>query len=60
MRLNDKQNGRIVMQRLQEDDMIGHVSELTTFELLTFSAIAQKDEEQRNCPVRSWCRGLSG
>jgi predicted phage terminase large subunit-like protein len=45
-RLNDKRKGTIiiVMQRLHEDDMIGHVRSFTNFELLSFPAIAQKDE----------------
>jgi predicted phage terminase large subunit-like protein len=45
-RLNDKQKGSIiiVMQRLHEDDMIGHVGSFADFELLSFPAIAQEDE----------------
>jgi predicted phage terminase large subunit-like protein len=45
-RTNDKKDDRIiiVMQRLHEDDMIGHVLELANFELLAFPAIAQEDE----------------
>ena len=45
-RLNDKRNGTIiiVMQRLHEDDMIGHVCSFADFELLSFPAIAQCDE----------------
>lgn len=46
-RLNDKSTGRIiiVMQRLHEDDMIGHVMQIADFKLLSFSAIAQQDEK---------------
>ena len=46
-RLNNKADDRIiiVMQRLHEDDMIGHVQEIAGFELLAFPAIAQEDEE---------------
>ena len=45
-RMNDKKNDRIVivMQRLHEADMIGHVMELAKFELLAFPAIAADDE----------------
>lgn len=45
-RINDKKDDRIVivMQRLHEDDMIGHVMEFADFELLAFPAIAQDDE----------------
>jgi hypothetical protein len=46
-RLNDKAIGAIivVMQRLHEDDMIGHVQGIANFELLSFAAIAQEDED---------------
>ena len=45
-RLNDKVNGKIilVMQRLHEDDMIGHVAELCNMKPIAFAAIAQEDE----------------
>ena len=45
-RMNDKKNDRIVivMQRLHEADMIGHVMALANFELLAFPAIAADDE----------------
>jgi len=45
-RLNNKANDRIivVMQRLHEADMIGHLQEFAGFELLAFPAIAQDDE----------------
>jgi predicted phage terminase large subunit-like protein len=46
-RLNKKADDRIIVvqQRLHEDDMIGHVMEIAGFELLSFPAIAQEDEE---------------
>jgi len=45
-RINNKKDDRviIVMQRLHEDDMIGHVMEFADFELLAFPAIAEGDE----------------
>ena len=45
-RLNDKGRGSIilVMQRLHENDLIGHVSEFTDMKHLAFSAIAQENE----------------
>ena len=45
-RINNKADDRIiiVMQRLHEDDMIGHVLDCAPFELLAFPAIAQEDE----------------
>ena len=46
-RLNDKRTGRmmVIMQRLHEDDLVGHVLEREGWEVLSFSAIAEKDEE---------------
>ena len=46
-RLNNKADDRIIIvqQRLHEDDMIGHVKDIAGFELLSFAAIAQDDEE---------------
>lgn len=46
-RLNDKATGSIilVMQRLHENDLIGHVSEFTEMKHVTFSAIAQDRED---------------
>jgi predicted phage terminase large subunit-like protein len=46
-RLNRKSDDRIILvqQRLHEDDMIGHVKDIAGFELLSFAAIAQEDEE---------------
>ena len=46
-RLNKKADDRIIIvqQRLHEDDMVGHVQHIAGFELLSFPAIAQEDEE---------------
>jgi predicted phage terminase large subunit-like protein len=48
-RLNDKRHGVIViiMQRLHEDDLVGHVLGQEQWEILSFPAIAEKDEEHR-------------
>jgi predicted phage terminase large subunit-like protein len=45
-RLNDKRRGRIVliMQRLHQDDLVGHVQELEPWTLIRFPAIAEQDE----------------
>jgi hypothetical protein len=45
-RLNDKANGAIVivMQRLHEDDLVGHVREQGVWDTLAFPAIAEEDE----------------
>ena len=45
-RLNDKQKGAIVivMQRLHEDDLVGHVMKREGWEVLSFPAIAEADE----------------
>jgi predicted phage terminase large subunit-like protein len=45
-RLNDKQNGAIVivMQRLHEDDLAGHVLEKGGWDVVSFPAIADTDE----------------
>lgn len=45
-RLNDKQTGRIIliMQRLHEDDLVGHLLKQGGWELLRFPAIAEEDE----------------
>ncbi|HEY0312179.1 MAG TPA: hypothetical protein VGC56_06750 [Allosphingosinicella sp.] len=56
-RLNDKVNGAIVivMQRLHEDDMIGHVGRVSDLKLVSFPAIAQQDEEHvLETPFGSW------
>jgi predicted phage terminase large subunit-like protein len=46
-RLNDKERGCIViiMQRLHQDDLVGHVIEQDNWEILSFSAIAEADEK---------------
>jgi hypothetical protein len=46
-RLNDKQHGRIIliMQRLHEDDLVGHVLNQEGWEVVSFPAIAEKEEE---------------
>src|SRR5438270_10955264 len=48
-RLNDKRSGAIVaiMQRPHEDDLIGPVLGQEPWEILSFPAIAEKDEEHR-------------
>jgi hypothetical protein len=46
-RLNDKRSGAIViiMQRLHEDDLVGHVLAQEPWEVVCFPAIAEVDEE---------------
>ncbi|MGA9550220.1 MAG: phage terminase large subunit [Rhodomicrobium sp.] len=46
-RLNDKSRGVviIVMQRLHEDDLVGHLLSQEGWEVLAFPAIAERDEE---------------
>jgi predicted phage terminase large subunit-like protein len=46
--LDDKENGVIiiVMQRLHQDDLVGHVLEQENWEVLSFPAIAVEDEKQ--------------
>ena len=48
-RLNDKRSGAIViiMQRLHEDDLVGHVLAQEPWEVLSFPAIAEADEVHR-------------
>src|ERR1700739_4646883 len=48
-RLNDKRHGAIVliMQRLHEDDLVGHVLAQEDWEILSFPAIAEADEVHR-------------
>jgi predicted phage terminase large subunit-like protein len=48
-RLNDKQHGAIViiMQRLNEDDLVGHVLAQELWEVVSFPAIAEADEVHR-------------
>jgi hypothetical protein len=45
-RLNDKRRGAIVivMQRLHEDDLVGHVLAQEPWEVVRFPAIAEADE----------------
>jgi predicted phage terminase large subunit-like protein len=45
-RLNDKRQGRIIviMQRLHEDDLVGHLLRDKEFSVLRFPAIADRDE----------------
>jgi hypothetical protein len=45
-RLNSHQNGAIVivMQRLHADDLVAHVQEYETWDVLSFAAIAERDE----------------
>ena len=49
-RLNDKRHGAIViiMQRLHEDDLVGHVLAQEGWEVLSFPAIAEADEVHRD------------
>ena len=59
-RLNDKRTGAIVviMQRLHEDDLVGHVLALEPWEVLSFPAIAEADEVH---PIQTiWCQPTSG
>jgi hypothetical protein len=46
-RLNNKKIGRIIaiMQRLHEDDLVGHLLELGDWKLLRFPAIAEQNED---------------
>jgi predicted phage terminase large subunit-like protein len=46
-RLNDKATGAIViiMQRLHEDDLVGHVLAQEAWEVVSFPAIAEQDQE---------------
>jgi predicted phage terminase large subunit-like protein len=45
-RLNDKRNGCIIliMQRLHEDDLVGHVLGMEPWKVIRFPAIAEEDE----------------
>jgi predicted phage terminase large subunit-like protein len=51
-RLNDKVAGAIViiMQRLHEDDLVGHVCERGDWEVISFPAIAHEDTEHPLSP----------
>jgi predicted phage terminase large subunit-like protein len=56
-RLNDKATGRIVivMQRLHEDDLVGHVLELEPWKVAALSAIATEPEVHViQTPFGSW------
>jgi len=46
-RLNDKSTGCIIiiMQRLHEDDLVGHVLQQEGWDVVSFPAIAERDEE---------------
>jgi hypothetical protein len=48
-RQNDKRHGAIViiMQRLHEDDLVGHVLAQEPWEVIRFPAIAEEDEVHR-------------
>ena len=48
-RLNSKESGVIVivMQRLHQDDLVGHVLEQEDWEIVSFPAIAEEDEVHR-------------
>jgi hypothetical protein len=61
-RLNDKRHGSIVivMQRLHEDDLVGHVLEQEPWEVARFPAIAEADEKHEVETIRgarSFTRG---
>jgi predicted phage terminase large subunit-like protein len=63
-RLNDKSKGCIIiiMQRLHQDDLVGHVLEQDDWEMLSFPAITSEDECQ---PIegplgRSWFKRRAG
>src|SRR5215471_1494116 len=43
-RLNNKEKGVIVMQRLHQDDLVGHVLERGEWDVLNFLPIAEEDE----------------
>lgn len=45
-RLNDKEKGciAIIMQRLHQDDLVGHVLQQETWDVVSFPAIAEKEE----------------
>ena len=48
-RLNSKQDGRIViiMQRLHEDDLVGHVLRQEEWDIVSFPSIAETDETRQ-------------
>ena len=47
-RQNDKTRGCLIliMQRLHEDDLVGHILEQEDWKVVSFPAIAERDEEQ--------------
>src|SRR5215472_2345116 len=53
-RINDKRTGAIIiiMQRLHEDDLVGHVLAQEPWEVISFPAIAETDEE--HCIETIW------
>jgi len=56
-RLNDKRTGCIIiiMQRLHEDDLVGHVLEQQDWKLVRLPAIADEDETHTiHSPLRTW------
>jgi predicted phage terminase large subunit-like protein len=56
-RLNDKRQGVIIiiMQRLHQDDLVGHVMEQEEWDLVRLPAIAEEDEEHViRSPYRTW------
>lgn len=63
-RLNNKSTGCIiiVMQRLHQDDLVGHVLEQGEWTVLSFPAIAEADEAHRiKSPLREgWFRRKAG
>ena len=56
-RLNDKQQGAIVviMHRLHEDDLVGHVLGQEDWELVRLPAIAEEDETMRQPATGGRC-----
>ena len=63
-RLNNKETGIIiiVMQRVHQDDLVGHVRERGNWEVLSLPAIAEEDEEHLiESPLgRRWFRRKAG
>jgi predicted phage terminase large subunit-like protein len=63
-RLNSKETGIIiiVMQRVHQDDLVGHVLDHGQWEVLSFPAIAEEDEERLiESPLgRRWFRRKTG
>lgn len=62
-RLNEKKDGRIViiMQRLHEDDLVGHVLEQEDWDVVRLPAIAEEDEThviQSPYRTRTVCRRI--